>query len=291
MEHIVASKGLSILPDKPVQSLLLGKHKSKLRGRGLDFEESRKYVTGDDIRNIDWRVTARTGVTHTKVFTEEKEKPCFIVTDLTPSMFFGSQIYTKSYIACQLAAISAYKILHNSDRFGGLIYGNKFETLFKPKRNRKAILQYFNELIERTWKLAEEPENIGDVNKNLSKALTKTATIATHDYLVIVISDFNRVSAEASKQLIQLSIHNDVILVKINDPLEATLPHNKMVLGNGDMQLLWQSKKKKAKTNYDKAMHEQSQSFVDEMRRYNVAIIELNTIEAIDEQLKNLYQK
>ena len=78
LEHLVASTGFSLLPKQPVHSVLAGKHASKLRGRGLDFEEVRKYVAGDDIRNIDWRVTARTGITSTKVFTEEKEKPVLV---------------------------------------------------------------------------------------------------------------------------------------------------------------------------------------------------------------------
>ena len=92
MEHLVASTGFSLLPKQPVHSVLSGKHASKLRGRGLDFDEVRKYVPGDDIRNIDWRVTARTRQTHTKVFTEEKEKPVLLVTDMGPGMFFGSPV-------------------------------------------------------------------------------------------------------------------------------------------------------------------------------------------------------
>ena len=87
------ARGFSFLPKYAVQSLLSGRHRSKLRGRGLDFDEVRQYVAGDDIRNIDWKVTARVGLTHTKVYTEEKERPVFFVLDQSSSMFFGSQRY------------------------------------------------------------------------------------------------------------------------------------------------------------------------------------------------------
>ena len=104
LEHLVT--GFSLLPRQAVHSVLSGKHASKLRGRGLDFSEVRKYVHGDDIRNIDWKVTARTRVTHTKVFNEEKERPTFVIVDQSSSMFFASQGSVKSVLAAQLAAIA-----------------------------------------------------------------------------------------------------------------------------------------------------------------------------------------
>ena len=102
-----------------VKSILGGKHSSKLRGRGLDFEEVRTYVPGDDIRNIDWKVTARTQKTHSKGFSEEKEKPALIVVDQSKSMFFGSVKRTKSVVAAELAALAAFRILKEGDRVGG----------------------------------------------------------------------------------------------------------------------------------------------------------------------------
>ena len=94
LEHLV--NDFNLLPKQAVHSALAGKHASKLRGRGLDFSEVRKYVHGDDIRNIDWKVTARTKVTHTKVFNEEKERPAFLIVDQSSSMFFASQGTVKS---------------------------------------------------------------------------------------------------------------------------------------------------------------------------------------------------
>src|ERR1700754_1797969 len=108
-EWLVGSRKL--LPAHPVYSLLAGRHASKLRGRGLDFEEVRQYIPGDDIRNIDWKVTARTGTTHSKVFNEEKERPTFMVLDQSSWMFFGSQRFVKSVAAAHAAAIGAFYTL------------------------------------------------------------------------------------------------------------------------------------------------------------------------------------
>jgi len=125
MEHL--SRGFSLLASKQkVRSLLGGKHASKLRGRGLDFEEVRNYVPGDDIRNIDWKVTARTQKTHSRVYSEEKEKPTLIVVDQSKSMFFGSQKRTKSVVAAELAALTAFKILKEGDRVGGIVFAWRY---------------------------------------------------------------------------------------------------------------------------------------------------------------------
>ena len=121
MEHHARNFSFQARKQK-VRSILGGKHASKLRGRGLDFEEVRNYVAGDDIRNIDWKVTARTQKTHSKVFSEEKEKPALIVVDQSKSMFFGSQRKTKSVVAAEIAALAAFRVLKEGDRVGGIVF-------------------------------------------------------------------------------------------------------------------------------------------------------------------------
>jgi len=290
LEHLVASTGFSLLPKQPVHSVLAGKHASKLRGRGLDFEEVRKYVPGDDIRNIDWRVTARTGITSTKVFTEEKEKPVLVVTDLTPGMFFGSQVHTKSFIASQLAAVSAFKVLKNGDRFGGLVFNENGCKVFAPQRSRKVILQYLQQLVEESQHLANINKKIQPKNELLEKTLRRTLNMATHDYLIIVISDFYEMSAKSKKNLIQLSKHNDVILARITDPLEEKLPNEKLVLSDGDLQLLWETGKKHSSKKYENSYNETKTAFFREMEKYGVPVMQLNTVDAIDIQLKSLFK-
>jgi uncharacterized protein (DUF58 family) len=289
LEHLVASTGFSLLPKQPVHSILAGKHTSKLRGRGLDFEEVRKYVAGDDIRNIDWRVTARTQVTSTKVFTEEKEKPVLVVTDTTAGMFFGSQVYTKSFIAAQLVAIAAFKVLKNGDRFGGLVFSDNDYKLFTPQRSRKVIIQYLQKLIEDTKATVLHEKKIIPKAENIDKALLRTVSMATHDFLIMVVSDFKDITAKSKKHLIQLSKHNDVILSCISDPLEEKLPDDKLVLSDGDLQLLWNSQKRKAGNKYTDAYQMQKRDFLDSMEKYGIPVLQLNTVEPIDVQLKALF--
>ncbi len=290
LEHLVASTGFSLLPKQPVHSVLAGKHASKLRGRGLDFEEVRKYVAGDDIRNIDWRVTARTQITSTKVFTEEKEKPVLVVTDMTPGMFFGSQVYTKSFIATQMAALSAFKVLKNGDRFGGLVFTNDECKVFAPQRSRKVVMQYLQKLVDESQELANENSPIKPKTEVFEQALLRTVSMATHDYLVMVLSDFYEISPKSQKHLIQLSRHNDVILCRITDPLEEKLPKNKLVLSNGDLQLMWESEKKNSGENYEKNYMQNRSEFFKSMEKYGIPVINLNTVETIDMQLKSLFK-
>lgn len=290
LEHLVASTGFSLLPKQPVHSVLAGKHASKLRGRGLDFEEVRKYVPGDDIRNIDWRVTARTRVTSTKVFTEEKEKPVLAVTDTCAGMFFGSKVYTKSFVAAQLAAISAFKVLKNGDRFGGLIFNESEYKVFAPQRSRKVILQYLQKLVDESQALAEKSKIIRSKELALEKALLRTVSMATHDYLIFIISDFYEISPTAKKHLVQLSRHNDVILARITDSLEEKLPKEKLVLSDGNLQLLWSSEKKKSQEKYKNLYNRSKTDFLDTMEKYGIPVMQLNTSNSIDLQLKSLFK-
>ncbi len=290
LEHLVVSTAFSLLPKQPVHSVLAGKHASKLRGRGLDFDEVRKYVAGDDIRNIDWRVTARTRSTHTKVFTEEKEKPVFVVTDMTPGMFFGSKVYTKNFIAAQLAAITAFKVLKNTDRFGGLVFNNDGCRTFAPQRSRKVVMQYLQKLVDESELFLKENKLIQPKTELLDKAFLRTVNMTTHDFVILIISDFRGISPASKKHLIQLSRHNDVILARISDPLEEQLPNEKLVLSDGDLQILWEANKRKAGEKYIKYTSESKSTFLNEMAKYGIPIMEFNTVEDIRSQLKNLFK-
>ena len=112
------ASGYSFLPRQPVHSLLTGRHASRLRGRGMDFEEIRRYLPGDDIRKIDWKVTARTKKPHTRVYTEERERPVLLVVDQRMSMFFGTRVNMKSVTAAHIAALAAWRVVDQGDRVG-----------------------------------------------------------------------------------------------------------------------------------------------------------------------------
>jgi uncharacterized protein (DUF58 family) len=134
------ARQLQLTRKKRALSVLAGPNKSNFRGRGIDFEEVRSYQPGDDIRTIDWRVTARTGSAHTKLFREERERPVLVVVDQRASMFFGSSHCFKSVLAAQLAGLLAWSALDSGDRIGGLVFNDEEHRDIRPRRSRKTAL-------------------------------------------------------------------------------------------------------------------------------------------------------
>lgn len=283
MEHIAS--GFSFLAKKQkVRSILGGKHASKLRGRGLDFEEVRNYVAGDDIRNIDWKVTARTQKTHTKVFTEEKEKPALIVVDQSKSMFFGSQRRMKSVVAAELAALAAFRILKEGDRVGGVVIADNGIDIVFPKRDRKNILRFLEKIVIRNQELATSPPI--KIEESLKEVFAKIRNIVTHDFLIIIISDFQRYSPEVVKNIIQLSQHNDVILSKVYDPMEREIPATTLIAGDGEKQLVIDGKNKEIKQKFERGFDDDFSKFSSQMKKHRIPIITVDTVTNVDEQLK-----
>ncbi|WP_299778653.1 DUF58 domain-containing protein [uncultured Formosa sp.] len=292
LEHLLQYEWLNTVLNFNVgqqksNSVLSGRYASRLRGRGLDFEEARPYVIGDDTRNIDWKVTAKTGVTHTKVFTEEKEKPAFIFVDQTPTMGFGSVHKTKAVVAGELAAIAAYKILKGGDRIGGLVMKDETYDLLTPKRDQRNMLQFFQKIVDANQDIYNRTDF--DFAESLKSMIAKLNNIITHDYLVIIISDFHRYNNEMIQYLSVLSQHNDVVLVKVFDPMEEELPSEKMTLTNSEKQISIAKNKVQVvkdlktdfKTNYD--------GFKQEIDKYNITLFKINTVDPLEEQLVNVF--
>lgn len=272
-----------------VKSILGGRHESKLRGRGLDFEEVRHYVKGDDIRNIDWKVTARTKETHTRVFSEEKEKPALIVVDQTKSMFFGSKARTKSVVAAELAAIAAFRVLKQGDRVGGIVFADSGIDIIQPKRDRRNILRFLEKVVNRNQELADSQSvNFEDALKEVSK---KIRNIVTHDFLVVVISDFHRYSEPVTRFISQIAQHNDVIMVKVFDPLERDIPATKFVAGDQETQVTVDGKSKKLRETFQSGFDQDYQSFTALMKKHRVPLFTLNTVNPVEEQLKEVFKR
>lgn len=280
-------RGFSFLPKQPVQSLLTGKYRSKLRGRGLDFEEVRAYVHGDDIRNIDWKVTAHTGKPHTKVYTEERERPVFIIVDQSAPMFFGSSNRLKSVTAAQAAAISAWKVLAVGDRVGGIVFGDQDFEEIKPQRDRKALQRFLQLIAEKNQQLSihsYKSHNPAMLNHVLDKALN----LVNHDYLLLIISDFSGFDAHTMKALILLSHHNDVILIRVYDPMEATLPEGELVLSDGQMQAVVNTNDQNLRTQFSRYFSERTEELHNRVKMYGMTLLEINTIDSITDQIRNL---
>ncbi len=213
---------LSLVRKSRALSLLSGSTRSNFRGRGIDFEEVRSYQPGDDIRTIDWRVTARTGSAHTKMFREERERPVLIAVDLRSNMFFGSKRCLKSVLACHTAALLGWAALAQGDRVGGMMFSETDHREVRPKRSRRTVLSLLNMLVEGCAALPlEKPEQA----LGFADAMIELRRIARPGSSVYIISDFAK-SMEASAQdgLFHLTRHCEVTALHVSDPLEASLP-------------------------------------------------------------------
>jgi uncharacterized protein (DUF58 family) len=241
LKDLVASqlraRGFSFLPRQPVQSLLAGQHASRLRGRGLDFEEIRRYQMGDDIRQIDWKVTARTRKTHSRVFTEERERTTLLLVDQRTTMFFGSIKNMKSVTAAEAAALGAWRVLAQKDRVGALVFNDSRIEEIRPQRSRSTVMRILHAIVQQNHELSVT----GGVQANpgmFNEVLRHCDRLAKHDCLVCIISDGFGNDEETRRILTRIARHNDVLFGFIHDPLEVELPAaGRLVFGDGRLQL------------------------------------------------------
>ncbi|MCV2885400.1 DUF58 domain-containing protein [Aestuariibacter sp. AA17] len=213
---------VDLRPKQPIKARLAGAYMAKTKGRGMEFDEARHYQPGDDIRAIDWRVTARTGKTHTKLYREEKERPVFILVDLTQSMYFGTQLLMKSVQACHLAALFAWSANKRGDRIGGVIFNSSGHVECKPLSRQKAVLGFLHRLTEFYDK---HDTQINDAIA-LEEGLSRLRRLAHPGSLVYLISDFATHSERTHRHITQLSKHCEVIACTISDPFEHQLPES-----------------------------------------------------------------
>jgi len=228
---------ISLLPRQPVTSVLAGRHSSRLRGRGLNFEEIRRYFPGDDIRQIDWKVTARTRVTHSRVYTEERGRDTLLVVDQRLGMFFGSKRNFKSVTAAEVAAVAAWRVIAAKDRISAIVFGDADLEMIRGGGKPDDVMRILQSLVTRNQALGID-RDIVPAPQMLDAALAKAERLVTHDALVILITDAAGNGPETSAILSRIAAHNDVALAFIHDPLEMELPDaGRKVFGSGEVQL------------------------------------------------------
>ena len=276
--------GFSFLPRFAVQSILAGRHRSKLRGRGLDFEEVRRYVPGDDIRNIHWKATARTKTTYTKVFTEERERPVLVLTDQSSSMFFGSVQYLKSVVAAHLSAVAAWRVIDVGDRVGGIIFNDHEVNYVRPKRDRRAVQRLLSIITDYNQQLERkvEPEGAGT---KLDEALQMAAEVCTHDFLVLLISDFSKISSKSIKLVSRIRKNNDVIAFQVTDPMDTAFPDERLILSDSVHQVLLDSRDR-ARTTFSTESKKKQMELENNLKRYGIPMIKISTVEPTVSQLR-----
>ena len=267
---------LSHTPRQAQSSVMAGSYRTRIRGRGIDFAEVRQYQAGDDVRAIDWRVTARTGTTHTKLYTEERERPVLIFCDQRYNMFFGSKIRFKAVQAASLASLLAWSYQANGDRVGGLVANSVEHKEFRPKPNNSAVLRLLDAIHQCNQQLnaKQQPTNIIELNL-LIASLRRIAKPGSAIYL---ISDFIDFDDDTAKQLSLLSRHCDVQALCITDPLEKRLPKS----GNYKVVNLGQSARVNTgntnnRTAYEAKFIERQDALVQALRELNINLLHIST--------------
>lgn len=214
----------ALLPSwtRSIRANQAGGYLSAMKGRGMEYDESRPYQAGDDIRTLDWKVTARTGKPHTKVFREERERPVYIGCDFSPSMFFATRGVFKTVVAARAAALVAWKAQQSGDRVGGLVFAANEHKELPPERGKPGVIRFVKKLVD-AGRIPTNPP-IAANSDALAKAVARIKRIAKPGSLVFLVSDFREFGDSCESDLVYLSRHNDLTCIFVFDPFEAALP-------------------------------------------------------------------
>ena len=236
------ARALKLPAARPVRSQQAGLQRSPRRGRGMAFAEVRQYQPGDDIRSIDWRVTARRQSPHTKLYEEERERPVLLLCDLGPSLFFASTGAYKQVRSAQLTGILSWLALWAGDQVGGIVFNGGDLTVQRPARRKKSVLQLLDTLAKlQKAPGAERPTQttFASPTADLNTALKEARRVAHTGSRIFVISDFLNITADSAQLLGALAKHNSVSALRVADPLELHLPDSGRFAVAGDEGPVW----------------------------------------------------
>lgn len=271
----IKTKGLS-------SQVFSGEYHSAFKGKGMTFSEVREYVHGDDVRNIDWNVTARFGAPHVKVFEEERELTVMLLVDMSASLNFGSGDQTKKELIAELCAIVAFSATQNNDKIGALLFTEDTELFIPPAKGRKHILRIIREIIEL------EPKG---KQTNISEALRHYTNVIKKRSIGFLISDFGDTDFEQSLKV--ANQRHDLIAFNVYDKYEQDLPKMGLVpffdLETGKEYWINTGNKKvrtKHKANFLKKQDELNTIF----RKNGVDYLSLETDKSYVKSLINLFK-
>ena len=279
---------VSFLPHQPVRSLLSGRFASRMRGRGLNFEEIRDYRPGDDVRSIDWKVTARLQKPHVRVFNEERDRQALLVVDQRLSMFFGSKLAMKSVTAAQAAALAAWRILAVGDRVGAIVFDDQSLAEFRPRRSRSTVLQILTAIASKNRALGVG-RGIASAPSMLNEALKQAQRRALHDAVLILISDFDGADDETRAMIGAMTRHNDVVALLVHDPLQSDLPASaSMTVTDGELQIQLDVGRQSIRKRLSEASQERLKGVLAWTHEFGVPVLPLSAAEDTPQQLRRL---
>lgn len=263
-----------------------GGHLSRVRGRGMDYEESRAYQAGDDIRAMDWRVTARAGEPHTKVFREERERPVMLCVDLNPGMYFASRGALKAVQAARAAALFGWAAVSQGDRVGGLLFNQGHHEL-PPQSGRRGILRVIRQLVAHSDAPAGLASRMDPTA--LKGALLRLRRLARPGSLVILISDFYTLDEASVSHLLYLRRHSDLLALRVLDPLEVTAPPaGRYVLTDGRERRDFDASPSSSRSGYEAALAQHHTVVGHILQRCAVPMLELSTGDNVANRLAAL---
>jgi uncharacterized protein (DUF58 family) len=281
----VRPREFSLLPRQPARSLLAGRHASRLRGRGLNFEEIRRYLPGDDVRQIDWKATVRTRKTQSRVYTEERERAVLLIVDQRQSMFFGSRRNMKSVTAAEAAALVAWRVISQQDRLGALVFNDERIDEVRPQRRQSAVMRLLRSLVDQNLALTKDRDrkvNLGMFNE----ALRRGNRLVAHDAVVVVISDATGHDDESRRLLSQIARHNDVVFGFVFDPMEAELPDaGSLVFSDGERQMEVETSDRGIAARFRQAFAAERAAGRKFLLQREMPVLALSAAESVTEQI------
>lgn len=276
------------LPLQParIRALQSGGYLSPFRGRGMEFDETRPYQPGDDVRHMDWKVTARTGKPHTKQFREERERPVLVWVDLRRPMFFATRGAFKSVVAARAAALLGWSTAAHRDRLGGLIFSETVHTEIKPGRGKPAVLHFIQALCRHpAWNGEAGDAAAGD--GSLGEAMVRLRNVAYPGSLIFLLSDFRGFDERAERHLGRIARHNDVVMIPVNDPLEHELPPpGRYRLTDGRRHAELDTRDPDAWTRYRERVHRHEERLRQFCRRHRIYQLALQTADPVVDTLQ-----
>jgi len=284
-----ASLSLSALKVRAAQS---GQYLSSFRGRGMEFDEVRPYQAGDDVRTLDWRVMARTGKPHTKLFCEERERAVLLWVDSRSSMFFATRGAFKSVVAARAAALLGWAAVTQGDRIGGLIFSEQQHEELRPQGSKHAVLHLIQRLVKQeqlAWAQAQERSQNSDreASDAAVQSLLRLRRVTRPGSLVVLLSDFRDVDERSELHLSQLARHNDVVMFFIYDELESTLPPAGLYrVGNGGETVTLDTTTVAARDAYHQRFIERRDALQALCRRHGICFIPCSTTQPLAQRLR-----
>lgn len=281
---------VNLTPKKSLHGRMSGNYLARTKGRGMEFDEVRHYQTGDDIRAIDWRVTARTGITHTKLFREEVERPVLITTDLSNTMYFGSQLLFKSVQASHLAALLTWHAKQRGDRIGGIVFNEQQHIEIKPRSRQEGVLHYLHALCQVHKQPATEITK-EQARQSFEENCARIRKIAKPGALVYLITDAHQLEESCIKHLAQICRHCELVVCLISDPLEHQLPELTsavtVAITDGKQQENIQLGDKKSALKYKEKILQFTDKRAKLLNKVGVRVLTISAASSIEQQLKD----